>query len=147
MWRVRRRIAAGAYTNFFLRNYAFEEGGARDELCEAQSGVVARTASVATSPIIANGAVNVTAATAGAIPTCAIWQIRQAPSCRVSLWPCAVICRKNSSDRIASPIASGLANRFPLVCATANIETFGNSSSCLGPVAAHTRRADHCSYL
>jgi len=105
-----------------MRNYAFEEGGARGELCEAASWVVAPTTSVATSPTITIGAASVTAAIAGAIPICASWQTRHAPSCRESLCPCATICRKKTNDRIASPKASAFLNRIRLGCAAAYIE-------------------------
>ena len=61
---------------FEVKNYAFEEGGARGERREAELRFAAGTTSAVTSPSANSGTLSVTAATAGASPTCANWQTR-----------------------------------------------------------------------
>jgi hypothetical protein len=119
---------ARASIGFSSADYRVEVGGAREQAYEPRLSNSDSSGVTATTPTGANGTFSATAVAASPIPTCAIWQIRQAVSCRLSSCPCAVISRKKTNKSIASPNASGMAKRFKRRCSVAFVPSFDSNA-------------------
>ena len=123
---------ASAAISSSLADYRVEVGGAREQAYEPKLSISHCSAATATAPTGVNGTFRATAVTASPIPRCAIWQIRQAGSCRPSSCPCVVTSRKKTNENTASTNASGLAKRFKRRCSVAFIPSFDSNAKYSG---------------